>query len=224
MKIYLSPSSADRWLTCTMSPKFIADNDFKPPPSKWASQGTDAHQLAADKIEHGTPIKIDPKDQQTLFANQYADLVLSLPLKTRLIEQKVPNFYGLGNSILDCVGYYNTNLYICDFKSGWTLVRAENNNQLKIYALNALKSYGWMFNIEQVDMQICQPSRKNYDTECVTKNQLEEYKTKVMDTVDDIKRGVNLQFNPSEKACQWCPARQLNKCKAYMDWAIGVKK
>lgn len=223
MKIYLSASSIERWLNCTASPKFIADNNLKPPPSKWANQGTNAHQLAADAILSNSRVPVSIMDKQTLYADEYAEYVKGLPYSMRWIEQKLPNFYGMGNGIVDFVRYHRSNLHICDFKSGWTLVRIENNKQLMVYALNVIKQFEWMLSIKEIDIQIHQPPKKYYGIQTFKKQELKEFEKQVNDTVDNIKCESNLEFKPSEKACQWCPARQLNKCKAHVDWALGVK-
>jgi hypothetical protein len=205
MKLRFSPSSASRWLNCTASPVYIAKNNLKSPPSKWANKGHDAHELAAEAILSNKDLEIkDPQDRQQHYAKEYVDYIMSLDYVWSMVERKVPNFYGSGNSIVDFVRYDGHNLHIVDFKSGWGLVPTEHNPQLLIYAVNIKEYIEWLgIPYEYILTQIFQPPKKYYEVCWNDKVYLNNFQSQVQDTVDNIKCESNLQFKPSKEACKF---------------------
>ncbi len=89
-----------------------------------------------------------------------------------MIEQRldfskyVPDGFGTG----DCVIIADGTLHIIDFKYGQgVLVSAEDNPQMKLYALGALDLFDGIYDIEMVSMTIYQPRRENISTSTVSK-------------------------------------------------------
>jgi len=95
-----------------------------------------------------------------------------------LIEQRldfscyVPDGFGTG----DCVIISDDKLHIVDFKYGiGVLVDAENNPQMKLYALGALEIYDSLYDIKEVSMTIFQPRRENVSTWTVPVEELQSW-------------------------------------------------
>jgi len=73
----------------------------------------------------------------------------------------VPHGFGTG----DCIIIADKTLHIIDFKYGQgVLVEAEQNPQMMLYALGALRIYDTLYDIEDVAMTIYQPRRENIST------------------------------------------------------------
>ena len=84
-----------------------------------------------------------------------------------LVEQRldfsryVPDGFGTG----DCIIVSDDVLHIVDLKYGTgILVEAEENPQMKLYALGALEIFDALYDIREVSMTIFQPRRENVST------------------------------------------------------------
>ncbi|MDU4831131.1 MAG: DUF2800 domain-containing protein [Actinomyces sp.] len=170
----LSASSAHRWLNCTPSALLEAG---KPDKDSTASlEGTAAHALAEWKLTEmlGRGPGARPQsaydtlemDEHTsayvIHVNQLLDDHEG-PSRV-FIEQRLdyskyaPDGYGTG----DCVIISDGLLDIVDFKYGQgVLVEAEQNPQLKLYALGALEAFQDIYRVDQVRATIFQPRRDN---------------------------------------------------------------
>ena len=131
-----------------------------------------------------------------------------------LIEQRldfskyVPEGFGTG----DCLIIADGTLHIIDFKYGQgVLVSAEDNPQMKLYALGALDLFDGIYDIEMVSMTIYQPRRENVSTSTVSKENLYQWAEEV------LKPKAELAFNGDGNYCpgEWCQfCRAAVKCRA----------
>ncbi len=170
----LSASSAHRWLNCTPSALLEAG---KPDRDSAASlEGTAAHALAEWKLAEMLGRGPGARPQSTYDTGEmdehtsaYVTHVNQLlddhegPSRV-FIEQRLdyskyaPGGYGTG----DCVIVSDGLLDIVDFKYGQgVLVEAEQNPQLKLYALGALEAFQDIYRVDQVRATIFQPRRDN---------------------------------------------------------------
>lgn len=170
----LSASSAHRWLNCTPSALLEAG---KPDKDSTASlEGTAAHALAEWKLAEMLGRGPGPRPQSTYDTGEmdehttaYVTHVNQLlddhegPARV-FIEQRLdyskyaPDGYGTG----DCVIVSDGLLDIVDFKYGQgVLVEAEQNPQLKLYALGALEAFQDIYRVDRVRATIFQPRRDN---------------------------------------------------------------
>ena len=230
-RIDLNPSSAERWTTCTASPKFIFDNWDKLPPHDtfYNQEGTTAHEVASALLQNrepdpaNCPVPIDA--EMNLHTWNYAEYVLGLlkPGGKLLVEQKIPLFYHESrNAIIDAAVLNPGELDIVDFKYGeGIVVDPEDNLQCAIYA----KSVVWTQLNSALDfairIHIYQPrSRDAGDTPFkiweTTWFHIRDVAKEIKGTAEVIlafpDRGKPVQtdvltFAPSDKACQWCPAK-----------------
>ena len=185
----LSASSSHRWLSCPPSARLC--ESYEDRTSGYAAEGTDAHTLCefqlrkaldedvsdvADIREHLTNYSEEMED----CANGYVTYILELVAEAEqtcadpvvLIEQRldfskyVPDGFGTG----DCVVIADGTLHIVDYKHGQgVLVEAEDNPQMKLYALGALEIFDGIYDISEVSMTIYQPRRDNVSTHTVFK-------------------------------------------------------
>lgn len=157
----LSASSSHRWLNCPPSARLCEGYDDKG--SDFAAEGTDAHALCEFKLRTALGMEArDPTEDLTWYnsemeecANGYVAFVMELveeakktcPDPVVLIEQRldyseyVEEGFGTG----DCVIIGDGTLHIVDYKHGrGVLVEADDNPQMKLYALGALELFDCM--------------------------------------------------------------------------------
>lgn len=93
------------------------------------------------------------------------------------------------------------NLTICDYKHGkGVAVSAQDNAQLRCYALGALAMFDGIYDIDTVTMIIYQPRRENFSTEDMKKADLYKW------AEEELKPKAELAYKgEGEFACgQWC--------------------
>ena len=177
----LSASSSHRWLNCPPSARLCEGYDDKG--SDFAAEGTDAHALCEFKLRTALGLEAkDPTEDLTWYnsemeecANGYVAFVMELveeakktcPDPVVLIEQRldyskyVEEGFGTG----DCVIIADGTLHIVDYKHGrGVLVEADDNPQMKLYALGALELFDCIYDIDTISMTIYQPRRQNIST------------------------------------------------------------
>ncbi len=186
----LSPSSADRWLHCTRSARL--ELEFSEKESDAAAEGTAAHALCEHKVKKALkqrsrrPVSEYDSDEMEELTDAYRDYVLDQLIQERqtcpdaqvFIETKldltayVPDSFGT----CDCLIVSDEKLHIIDFKYGQgVLVEAEENPQMKLYALGALDIYDGLYDFKEVAMTIFQPRRENVSTWTETVNELRKW-------------------------------------------------
>ena len=124
-------------------------------------------------------------------ANGYVAFVMELveeakkacPDPVILIEQRlnysryVKEGFGTG----DCVIIADGTLHIVDYKHGrGVLVEADDNPQMKLYALGALELFDCIYDIDAVSMTIYQPRRSNVSTFTIPKADLYAWADQVL--------------------------------------------
>lgn len=175
----LSASSSHRWLHCNPSARL--ELEFEDRETSAASEGTAAHALCEHKLKRRLKLRSDrpvshwDNDEMEQYTDEYVDFVMEQVIRERrrdentqvLIEQRldfscfVPDGFGTG----DCLIVSKGRLHIIDFKYGQgVLVEAEDNPQMKLYALGALEQFGEQYQIKKVKMTIFQPRRENVST------------------------------------------------------------
>ena len=175
----LSPSSSHRWMNCT--PSAMLEAEFENKSSQAAEEGTAAHAFCEHKLKKALrmrskrPVSDYDSDEMQEHTDAYVEFVLEqLEIAKQtckdpiiLIEQKVDfsDYVPDGFGTADCLIVSDDKLHIIDFKYGLgVLVEAEENPQMKCYALGALAIYDSLYDITEVSMSIFQPRRENVST------------------------------------------------------------
>jgi len=222
-RLDLNPSSAERWTTCTASPAFILENHDKLPPSgsRFSEEGTTAHAVAAALLQD----QPEPKDTPTPIDSDmrwhgwnYSEYVQSLraPQSMLLVEQKLELWYMAGrHAIVDAAVINPLSLHVVDYKYGeGIVVHPENNLQAVIYAYSAGKGHGLSDDFP-VFIHIYQPRGRNATEPAhVWETTWKEIAAIAVWTIQAMAEMILgreaaklVAFLPSEKACQWCPAK-----------------
>lgn len=226
----LSASSSHRWLNCPPSARLC--ERYEDRGSDYASEGTDAHTLCEYKLRCALGEDLshvaDIRDTLDFYSEEmeecasgYAAYVLEL-LETAkqtcadpvlLIEQRldfsryVEGGFGTG----DCVIIADGILHIVDYKHGQgVLVEAEDNPQMKLYALGALDLFDGIYDISEVSMNIYQPRRYNISTHTVFKESLYKWADEVLRPAAELAFTGEGDYQCGAW-CQFCKAK--HKCR-----------
>lgn len=232
----LSPSGAHRWMACSGS---VAMSEGIPrTDSKYSTEGMDAHELAALSLttgkgtaafkgrvmEGGTEVD----DEMVAEVGKYVARVLQFAEGgTLFVEQRLPISHITGEEgaegTADAVILQGDEIQVHDLKYGkGELVDAEENPQLLLYAIGALKRYGIAEDFKHVRVVIHQP-RLGYLSEwSCSVAELIAFGGKVSDCAGTALTALEFKSNwmgkseayltPGEKQCRWCPAKA--KCPA----------
>ncbi len=225
----LSASGAHRWLECT--PAARLELEFKDQESTAAAQGTAAHNLCEHKLKKALhirskrPVSEFNDDEMEEHSDAYVEYVLEQLEEVKknckdplvLIEEKldfscyVPEGFGTADTII--IG--DKSLHIIDMKYGQgILVYAEDNPQMKLYALGALASYESLYDIEEVTMHIFQPRRENVSAWTISVDELKKW------AENDLVPKAKLAFKGEGEYLpgDWCTfCRAAVKCRARAD-------
>ena len=218
--------------------------------SKFADEGTAAHELAAWALEAGNDaaayigrlIDVDGTefevDQDMADAVQiYLDNVRSYVQGGQLmIEQRVdfshvvnvPDQGGTSDAII--ITADGTEIQVHDLKYGRGVrVDAQDNEQLKLYALGALNEYGMVGDFKTVRAVIHQPRLGHLSEAVYTIEQIEQFaghageRAFIAIQVLNHKDEATLHLEPGEKQCQWCKAKaNCPKLAALVEESVGA--
>lgn len=222
----LSASSAHRWLNCLPSARL--ELEFEDTSGEAAKEGTAAHALCEHKLKKALrqrskrPVSVYDSDEMEECSDAYVDFVIEQVEAARrtckdsivLIEQRlnftdyVPEGFGTG----DCIIVSDEKLQIVDFKYGMgILVEAEDNPQMKLYALGALELYDALYDIKEASMTIFQPRRENVSTWTVPVEKLKNWAENVLKPKAQMAYNGEGEYLPGE----WCTfCRAAVRCRA----------
>jgi hypothetical protein len=239
----LSPSGASRWLACTPSARL--EQQFPDSAGAAAKEGTLAHALGELIIRHKLGLineviydqailEIEASDlfdsSMMEHAENYGVFVLErysdaqahtsdalIYLEQRLnLTDYVPEGFGTG----DVVIIADSVLDLIDLKYGKGVpVSAEENKQMMLYALGALREFDYMYDIDRVRMTIYQPRIDNFSSWEIPVTTLREW------AETELKPRAALAFDGlGEYApgshCRFCRAKAV--CKAHAEMHLGI--
>jgi len=232
----LSASGAHRWMNCTPSARL--ERQFGDNSGESAAEGTAAHALAEHKLRRALkmrsrkPVSKYDSDEMDICTDAYVEFVLEAIAGTKLtcpdpkvlIEQRldltrfVPEGFGTG----DCLIIADGTIHIIDFKYGQgVLVEAEDNPQMKLYALAALELFDGIYDISAVAMTIFQPRRENVSTHTVFKESLYQWAEEVLRPAAELAFGGKGEYHCGDW-CQFC--RAAVKCRARAEEKLDLAR
>lgn len=237
----LSPSSAHRWLNCPLAPRLEATLPEKP--SEYAREGTVAHSVceitakkkfkkvkAAEYNRVIKKLKADAvwDDEMLHTAETYVEHLTELAMEFANepyiafevkvdISDYVPEAFGR----CDCVMFGGDTLIITDYKHGKGVpVSPDENPQLMLYALGALKLYKPLFGValKKVAVYIDQPRIGAYDGWTCTVDELLAWGESVKPKAQMAFMGFG-EYHAGDW-CRFCRANGI--CKAQAEQQIGA--
>lgn len=237
----LSPSSAHRWMNCPLAPRLEATLPEKP--SEYAREGTVAHSVceitakkkfkkvkAAEYNRVIKKLKTDASwdDEMLHTAETYVEHLteramefanepyIAFEVKVD-ISDYVPEAFGR----CDCVMFGGDTLIITDYKHGEGVpVSPDENPQLMLYALGALKLYKPLFGValKKVAVYIDQPRIGAYDGWTCTVDELLAWGESVKPKAQMAFMGFG-EYHAGDW-CRFCRANGI--CKAQAEQQIGA--
>lgn len=231
----LSASGAHRWLNCTPSARLEAQ--FQDKPSEYAAEGTTAHEVAeacalkligrlseTDFDKTISEIKVAAANynpEMLSYASAYADAIQAAIYRRTVrpyvttenrvcFSDYVPDGFGTA----DCLIIGGGELDVIDYKYGRGVsVSAQNNPQLRLYALGALTKYSVLYDINRIRITIVQSRLDHIDTEDITADELLMWGERIKPNAKAAAEGVG-DFHPGDW-CRFCRAQSL--CTARSD-------
>ena len=237
----LSPSAAHRWLHCTPAPRVEAE--FPETTSEYAEEGRLAHsvcELAAKKkftvMNNRTynsrlkKLKADPKwdDEMLSTAATYVEHLTEhamrfehAPYIALEVQVDITDYAPEAFGTCDCVMIGGDELIITDYKHGKGVpVSAQDNPQMLLYALGALKLYRPIYGdmIHRVSTYIDQPRLGSYDGASMTVEELLAWGESIKPKAAAAFMGTG-EFAPGEW-CRFCRAKAKCRARANQNTAL----
>ena len=232
----LGGSNAHRYLECPPSARL--EEQFPNETSPYAEEGTRAHSLCELKLlkaigrpsEMFPEIDFEPDDEMEECSDAYVEFVMSQYEYDRettkdteiRAEQQVDfsDYVPEGFGTADCLIVSDTILRVIDFKYGKGVpVEAENNPQLRLYALGAIHEVGDLYSFDKVAMHIVQPRLQTISTEVLSVTELLKWgETYVKPRAELAFKGEG-EFSVGEH-CRFCRAGAV--CKARVKNAFEI--
>jgi len=247
MKVHalLSPSSASRWLVCTPSARL--ESILPDRAGAAADEGTLAHSVGElilrfklgeitkqkysvelKKLQknplynenlhsHAEDYSVFVLERYTAAQNRTKDALIFLERKLDMTEW-IPEGFGTG----DCIIIADGVLEIIDLKYGkGVLVSAIENKQMMTYALGALNSFGFLYDVVSVRMTIFQPRLDNYSTFEITVDDLLQWAKTCLKPRALLAYNGEGEFIPGPH-CQFCKAKA--QCRTLADYNLQLAK
>lgn len=226
----LSPSASKRWIECPPSARlteFLTDTT-----SVYAAEGTLAHSVAESKLNQrlgyaGTKPKCQDAEMDE-YTDDYVNFVLeqavALTNPTVYVEQRVdcskyiPECFGTCDALI----VSESVLHIIDLKSGRGIrVDAEENDQLRIYALGALAMFDFLFDFNTVRMSIFQPKLNNCSTWEISATALADWAKNTLIPAAQLAWNGGGEYKAGIH-CQFCKAKAECRKRAEANLALAV--
>lgn len=234
----LSASSSDRWLACPPSAKL--NTKAEDTGSDYAREGTCAHELCEYKVRkmlgedvsnpaenldfYDSEMEECSENYVQYIAEILADVKQKCTDPITLVEQRldfskyVLDGFGTG----DCVIVADDVLHIVDFKYGQGVeVSAENNPQMKLYALGALELFDSLYDITQIEMSIFQPRLNNISRCTITKEALLDWAENTLKPIAELAAKGEGEFKAGEH-CRFCKVKAT--CRKRAEYNLELAK
>ena len=243
----LSASKADRWINCTPSARLEEKVEETGKPSKYAEEGTLAHEIAECYLRARfriTPVDVTSAELRKLkksdlyteamdepvmaycqyVTDQYTEALRKTKDALVLLEERldfsawVEQGFGTGDACIIADGV----MEIIDLKFGTGVpVFAENNAQLMLYALGALSKFEMVYDINMVKLTIVQPRQERISSWEITPEDLYKWGEEV------VKPKAALAYSGEGELqvghwCRWCKVKAL--CRKMADHNLDLAK
>lgn len=241
---YLSASGSHRWLHCTPSVMLEELHGIEGDKT-FAEEGTKAHELAElyikrdilgetiadsdlDKIKSSEYYSAEMESAVKWYVEiigecfreaQTADKCAQLITEQRVdLRDWVPESFGT----TDCTIIANDEMLVIDLKYGKGVrVDAENNPQLRLYALGSYKEHNIVYDIKTVKTMIIQPRIDHVSTETISiddllvwaENEVRPNAEKAFSGVGDLVTGDWCQFCKVRTRCRKLYEENIEKAK-----------
>lgn len=242
----LSASGSTRWLAC--SPSIKLEERYRDKESSvFAKEGTLAHEFAdfdlrlfnGEITERRHKEATDKLKKHELFSREmptevakYTSYVIErfyeirkiTPEAKLTIEERLDfsHIVKKGFGTLDGLILADDLIEVIDLKYGKGVkVEAENNSQLMLYGLGALRANELLYDIKTVKLTIVQPRLNSISSWDISVEELEKW------AEDTVRPKAELAYKGEGETvagdhCRWCKAKP--RCRAYTNLANAVAR
>jgi len=230
----LSASASNRWLNCT--PSVRLEEQFPDSTSEYAREGTLAHEIAELKLRK---YYVEPMSQRTFntrlnklkkqelyqeemlkhtdtYLEYLQGISIGLTVSPYVAVEKRINYSAYapdGFGTVDCLIIGGDTLYVTDFKYGKGVpVEAEDNSQMKLYALGAYLEYSFLYPIKQIHLAIIQPRLNSISEFTLSVDELLSWGNEIKPIAEQAFKGEG-EFVPGEH-CKFCRAKAQCRARA----------
>ena len=238
----LGASSAHRWLECTPSVKL--EEQFPDSSSTFAEEGSLAHELAELKLRKEFLEQMSTKaynaaikklkahelwqDEMLNHTETYVDYIksvaFSMDASPYIAAEKRVDYSAYapeGFGTADCIMISGKNLHVIDFKYGKGVpVSAEDNPQMKLYALGAILEYGILYPIETVNVAVVQPRLGSISEWSISHRDLIHWANEVVVPKAELAHKGEGEYSPGDH-CKFCRARSVCRARAEKNIALA---
>ena len=229
-----SASASNRWIHCPGSVR-LSEQCPEPEGSAYAEEGTLAHAIAELKLNIAVDRPVDAGELKKLTkdplwngemdeaTNFYRDIVMEhlnaendalLMVEQRVdYSEWVPEGFGTSDAVI----ISDDTIEIFDLKYGKGVkVDAQNNSQMRLYALGALEIFGDLYFFDNVRMTIIQPRLDHVSTEEMTVKELLTWAEEVV-----VPAAADDETICAGDWCRWCPAKAVCRARAEANLALA---
>ncbi|UZT28583.1 hypothetical protein vBBceSLY5_0028 [Bacillus phage vB_BceS_LY5] len=227
----LGASSASRWIACPPSAR-LCDAIPDDRSSEFALQGEAAHEYSehhfrvyqggndgADIAELGDFENNNPyfDDEMREEVRKYVQYVIDtyeteemdmlttyMAIETQLdYSDWVEEGFGTGDILI----VNDERLHVIDLKYGKGVrVSAEDNSQLKMYALGAVAKFSNEYEFQNIVLHICQPRLDNFSTFEISRSDLLEWAQNIVVPAAKLAFAGEGEFKTGDH-CRWCKVK-----------------
>jgi hypothetical protein len=206
-----SPSASPTWLHCPAAPRISAG--IPDTTSEFATEGTEAHEQAeailTGKKEPFPEHHEDLEPYYELVAEYKATGILMVETKVEFTEW-CPDGFGTADAIV----IDGTKVIVIDLKFGKGVrVSAEDNSQMRLYALGVLQALQFEYALDTVEMVISQPRLDHISTETLSATELLVWGDWVKERVKLVQDPKAVAV-PGGKQCRWCRGKLACRARA----------
>ena len=239
----LSASGSSRWLNCTASA--ILESKQDDTTSVYAAEGTLAHEFAdfflrmfnGEITESRYKEATDRLRENELYSREmprqvekYTDYVIEqfndakakgtgrIFIEERFdLTEYVPESFGTGDTTIIGDGQ----IEIIDLKYGKGVrVDANDNSQLRLYALGAISQFSLFYDIRQVKMTIVQPRLDHVSSEVISVEELEDWGNNYVRPRAELAIQGKGDLVPGDW-CRWCKVKATCAALAAKQLAVA---
>lgn len=221
----LSPSSSARWLVCP--PSAVLNAQLEDTNSPYAKEGTLAHSLAEVKVRKAlgeeVVVPICNDAEMSECTELYCDFIMEAVENARVfcrdptvyVEQEISaEKWAEGcRGTADCILISDNILHIIDLKYGQLEVSAQNNSQLRIYAISAVDAFAPLYDFKEVKMTIFQPRLNHCDTFSESVEDLMEWAEHTLRPTAELAAKGEGEFFAGEH-CRFCKVKATCRKRA----------
>ena len=236
----LGASKSKQWLACP--PSIALEESLQKPeaPSQYALEGTTAHALAEAKLKAAEgqitsgqlakiTVELAPDVEMDRLTTNYVEFVqeraAAMQAETGeallIVEQRlpfdhiVPEGFGTGDAVIIGDG----RLELIDLKYGRGIpVSVEDNPQLRLYALGAIRRFYPIYDFNEVTMTIYQPRLGEPSSETMPVKELTRWGEQYVKPRAELAYSGQGEFAAGSH-CRFC--RAVNICRARAEEALA---